>query len=89
MDDNLDLLEARVVEAVALIGDLRTENHRLAARCDDLAAQVAELEAGRQRLAQELADAKAGAGDIERYEEKRKEIEDRVGGLIRKLSALG
>lgn len=89
MDDNLDLLEARVVEAVALIQDLRAENRRLATRCDELAAEVGELEAGRQRLAQELADAKANAGDIESYEEKRKEIEDRVGGLIRKLAAIG
>lgn len=87
--DNLDLLEARVTEAVALIRDLRAENLRLATRCDELVAAVAELEAGRVRLAQELADAKASAGDIESYEEKRKEIEDRVGGLIRKLAALG
>ena len=89
MDDNLDLLETRVVEAVALIQDLRAENHRLAARNEELAAQVGALEAGGQRLAQELADAKANAGDIESYEEKRKEIEDRVGGLLQKLAALG
>lgn len=89
MDDNLDLLETRVVEAVALIQDLRAENHRLATRCDALAAEVGELEAGRLRLVQELADAKASAGDIESYEEKRKEIEDRVGGLLRKLAAIG
>ncbi len=89
MDDNLNLLEARVVEAVALIKDLRAENHRLAARNEDLVAQVGALEAGGQRLAQELADAKANAGDIESYEEKRKEIEDRVGSLIQKLAALG
>ena len=89
MDDNLDLLEAKVVEAVALIQDLRAENHRLTVRCETLAAQVGELEAGRGRLAQELADAKANAGAIESYEEKRKEIEDRVEGLLRKLAALG
>jgi hypothetical protein len=89
MDDNLNLLEARVVEAVALIGDLRAENHRLTARCEELAAEVTELEAGRLRLAQELADAKANVGDVERYEEKRKEIEDRVGGLLQKLAAIG
>jgi chromosome segregation ATPase len=89
MDDNLNLLEARVTEAVALIKDLRAENPRLATRGDELAAEVTELEAGRLRLAQELADAKANAGDIERYEEKRKEIEDRVGGLLQKLAAIG
>ncbi len=96
MDDNLQLLENKVLEAVALIKDLKAENSRLAARCEDLAArcedlaaQVAELESGRERLAAELANAQASAGDLERYEEKRKEVEDRVGGLLQKLAALG
>jgi chaperonin cofactor prefoldin len=89
MDDNLQLLEHKVLEAVALIKDLKAENARLAARCEDLGAQVAELEAGRERLAAELANAQASAGDLERYEEKRKEVEDRVGGLLQKLAALG
>jgi len=89
MDDNLQLLENRVLEAVALIKDLKAENVRLAARCADLAAQVADLEAGRERLAAELANAQASAGDLETYEAKRKEVEDRVGGLLQKLAALG
>jgi chromosome segregation ATPase len=89
MDDNLQLLEAKVLEAVALIKDLKAENSRLAARCGDLAAQVADLESGRERLAAELANARASAGDIEKYEAKRKEVEDRVGGLLQKLAALG
>ncbi len=89
MDDSLSLLETKVVEAVALIKGLRAENTRLQARCDELAAQVADLEDGRAKLAAELATARATAGDVERYEEKRKEIEDRVGGLLQKLAALG
>lgn len=89
MDDNLQLLEQKVIEAVALIKDLKAENGRLAARCGDLAAQVADLEAGQERLNAELAGARASAGDVERYEEKRKEVEDRVGGLLQKLAALG
>ncbi len=89
MEDSLSLLESKVVEAVALIKDLRADNARLQARCDELAAQVADLEDGRAKLAAELATARATAGDVERYEEKRKEIEDRVGGLLQKLAALG
>lgn len=89
MDENLQLLENKVIEAVALIKDLKAENGRLAARCQDLAAQVADLEAGRERLEAELAGVRASAGDVERYEEKRKEVEDRVGGLLQKLAALG
>lgn len=89
MDDNLNLLEQKVVEAVALIKDLRAENRRLEERCGELSAQVEDLEAARERLVRELAATKAAAGDIESYEEKRKEVEDRVGGLLQKLAALG
>ena len=89
MDDNLNLLENKVLEAVALIKDLREENRRLAARCEELAAQVNDLESGRARLAEELASVSAVAGDVDSYEEKRKEVEDRVGGLLQKLAALG
>jgi chromosome segregation ATPase len=89
MDDNLNLLENKVLEAVALIKDLRAENRRLTTQCDELAAQVGDLEASRARLAEELASASAVAGDVESYEEKRKEVEDRVGGLLQKLAALG
>ncbi|MBK7046072.1 MAG: cell division protein ZapB [bacterium] len=89
MDDNLHLLESKVLEAVGLIKELRAENGRLTARCDELAAQVADLEDSRARLSEELAGARATAGDVEGYEEKRKEVEDRVGGLLQKLAALG
>jgi predicted nuclease with TOPRIM domain len=89
MDDNLNLLENKVLEAVELIKDLRAENRRLTARCEELAAQVGDLESGRARLAEELASASAAVGDVESYEEKRKEVEDRVGGLLQKLAALG
>ena len=89
MDDNLHLVESKVLEAVGLIKELRAENGRLSARCDELAAQVADLEDSRARLSEELAGAKATVGDVEGYEEKRKEVEDRVGGLLQKLAALG
>lgn len=89
MEDSLSLLESKVIAAVALIKDLRADNAKLQARCEELSAQVADLEDGRTKLAAELATARATAGDVERYEEKRKEIEDRVGGLLQKLAALG
>lgn len=89
MDDNLQLLERKVLEAVGLIKELRAENARLASRCEEMAVQVADLEADRARLAADLAGAKASVVDVERFEEKRKEVEDRVGGLLEKLAALG
>lgn len=103
MDGNLNLLEQKIVEAVALIKELRTENQRLSSRCEVLSAQVQGLEAqvegleaqveglgtDRDRLAREMAAGSSVAGDIESYEEKRKEVEERVGGLLQKLAALG
>ena len=110
MDGNLNLLEQKIVEAVALIKELRTENQRLSSRCEVLSAQVQGLEiqvegleaqvegleaqveglgTDRDRLAREMAAGSSVAGDIESYEEKRKEVEERVGGLLQKLAALG
>lgn len=90
MDDNLHLLESKVLEAVGLIKELRAENGRSTARCDELAAQVADLEDSRARLSEGAGGGGgATAGDVEGYEEKRKEVEDRVGGLLQELPALG
>lgn len=93
MDSNLDILEAKVIEAVGLIKDLKADNERLSGRCDELEANVQELESANNRLTAELEEAQSvaqsDAGAIEVYEEKRKEIEDKVGGLLLKLEGLG
>ena len=89
MDNNLNVLEAKVLEAVGLIKDLRQENARLTGQCGELEARVAELADTNARLEQELEDARRQAADVEVYETKRKEIEDKVGGLLQKLEALG
>jgi len=89
MDSNLDILEARVIEAVGLIKELKADNARLNERCGELQAAVKDLEAANGRLTTELENARSEAGALEAYEEKRKEIEDRVGGLLRKLEGLG
>jgi chromosome segregation ATPase len=89
MDNNLNVLEAKVLEAVGLIKELRQENARLTGLCGELEARAAELAESNERLQQELADARQQAADVEVYETKRKEIEDKVGGLLQKLEALG
>jgi hypothetical protein len=89
MDSNLDILEAKVIEAVGLIKELKADNARLSDRCGELEASVQELEAANNRLTTELETARSDAGAIEVYEEKRKEIEEKVGGLLRKLEGLG
>ena len=93
MDSNLDILEAKVIEAVGLIKELKADNARLGERCGELEASLAELEAANNRLTADLEEAhdaaRSGAGAVEEYEEKRKEIEDKVGGLLQKLEGLG
>ena len=89
MDSNLDILEAKVIEAVGLIKELKADNARLGERCEELEASLAELEAANNRLTSELDEARTDAGAVEVYEEKRKEIEDKVGGLLQKLEGLG
>jgi chromosome segregation ATPase len=93
MDSNLDILEAKVIEAVGLIKELKADNERLGGRCDELEASLQELETVNNRLTAELEEARTvaqnEAGAIEVYEEKRKEIEDKVGGLLLKLEGLG
>lgn len=96
MDNNLNILETKVLEAVELIKELRAENRRLTGRKSELEGQTTALEAQIEglteqntNLSHELAEARQQAGTVEVYEEKRKEIEDKVGGLLAKLEALG
>ena len=89
MESNLNILEAKVLEAVKLIKELRVENERLNGRCEELEARTLELEDLNGRLNHQLDDARASAANVEVYEEKRKEIEVKVGGLLEQLEALG
>ena len=88
MDSNLNILEGKVLEAVALIKELREENSRLAGRKEELETRVSELEETNTRLNHELDDLRRETANVEVYEEKRKEIENRVGDLLHKLEAL-
>ncbi len=86
---NLNLLETKVLEAVALIKELRAENLILKGRCGELEACASDLEDAKRRLEHELDEARQQANTVEVYEQKRKEIEDKVGDLLRKLEAMG
>ena len=55
----------------------------------EMEARLGGLEEETTRLNHELEEASQRAGTVEVYEEKRKEIEDKVGGLLEKLEALG
>lgn len=89
MESNLNILEAKVLEAIQVIKELRQENKGLQERCDELASRCTELESQNEKLSSELEEAAGKAGDLEVYEEKRKEVEAKVGGLLEQLEALG
>jgi predicted nuclease with TOPRIM domain len=96
MDNNLSTLETKVLEAVELIKELRGENERLAnrnseleGRCEELEGRLGGLEDENTRLHQELDEARRQADSVGDFEEKRKQVEDRVSGLLAKLEALG
>lgn len=89
MESNLNILEAKVLEAVNLIKELRGENTRLSGRCEELEARLSDLEDQNARLNHELDESRQSAVNVEVYEEKRKEIEAKVGGLLDQLEALG
>ena len=89
MDTNLNALEAKVLAAVDLIKELREENGRLGTRCADLEASMQELQDENNKLKVDLDEARHSVVDVEMYEVKRKEIEDKVGGLLAQLEALG
>jgi chromosome segregation ATPase len=88
MDNNLNILEAKVLEAVALIKELRAENRRLSERCGELEAQSADLENDNRRLKHALDEAHRKVENVEVFEQKRMEIEDKVGDLLQKLEAM-
>ena len=83
MDNNLNILEAKVLEAVALIRELRAEN-----ACRELVGQNADLEEAGHRLKHELDESRQSAEVVEVFEQKRMEIEDKVGDLLQKLEAM-
>lgn len=89
MESNLNILEAKVLEAVALIKELRADNARLSERCGELEALNGELQDANNRMNQELGESRQQSETVEVYEQKRKEIEDKVGDLLQKLEAIG
>lgn len=89
MESNLNILEAKVLEAIQRIKQLKQENKALQERCDELDANCAEFKAANERLTSDLEVASQQACDFEEYEEKRKEVEAKVGGLLEQLEALG
>jgi len=88
MEELLSRLEAKVNEAVEIIQGLRRENSELGARCADLESRLQADQEQRARLERDLAEAREMAAQVEGFEEKRRLVEEKVGGLLSKLEAM-
>jgi chaperonin cofactor prefoldin len=89
MDDSISHLEEKVLQAVRLIKELRSENSQLQQHHEELQGQCEELQEDNQRMSRELEEAQQATATIERFEEKRRIIEEKVGGLLAKLEEIG
>jgi len=89
MDDSITHLEEKVLQAVRLIKELRSENSQLQLQQGELHSQCEDLKEDNQRLSRELEEARQAAATLERFEEKRRIIEEKVGGLLAKLEEIG
>ena len=89
MDNNFANLEERVLKAVGLIQDLRTENSRLQKQASEWESRFVALEETNGDLERELADARQNSAVVEDFEQKRRVIDEKVGGLLEKLDQIG
>jgi len=89
MDNSIENLEEKVLKAVRLIKDLRAENSQLMQQREVLENQCEMLEEDHQRMNRELEESRQAAATLERFEEKRRIIEEKVGGLLEKLEEIG
>ncbi len=88
MENNFAHLEEKVLKAVGLIQDLRVENTRLQERATELENRYAALQDEKERTDRQLEESRQESAAIEDFEEKRREIEEKVGGLLEKLDQI-
>jgi len=89
MEDSITHLEEKVLKAVRLIKDLRVENSNLQQQKQAMESQFEALKEDHQRMSRELEESRQAAASLERFEEKRRIIEEKVGGLLEKLEEIG
>lgn len=89
MESNFAQLEEKVLKAVRLIQELRAENSELQRKKSALQEQYEALQEDNQRLSRELEQSRLAAASAEQFAEKRRQIEEKVGGLLEKLEEIG
>lgn len=85
---SLKLLEEKVLHAVQRIQELKAENDELRRSRSGLEDQLAELKDRCDRTQRDLDASLESVAAAEQMEEKRKIIEEKVGGLLDKLDAI-
>ncbi|RKZ11857.1 hypothetical protein DRQ32_04975 [bacterium] len=86
--ETFNQLEARIGQAVTRIRSLSEERTRLAAREEELEAQLADLSGRNRNLEGELGELREVNGDRAEFESTRQEIERRVAGLLERFAEL-
>ena len=89
MEDNLVRLEEKVLRAVRVIQELRSENDRLQLQRTQLEVEFNALRERSERLGRELDEVRTSAASVESFEEQRRILEEKVGGLLEKLDQIG
>ncbi len=89
MEESLSRLEEKVLQAVRTIQDLRGENERLRRQREELEGEFARLQESHERLSRELKETRSVAAAVETFEERRRILEEKVGGLLEKLDQIG
>ena len=80
--ESFDRLEERVASAISMITRLREENQGLMAKRQQLETRIEELQHRNLRLQEDLESSKKSSVDRKELEAKKKEIENRVEGLL-------
>ena len=89
MEGNMTILEEKVLAAIDLIKSLRADLARLRAERDDLALRLDDVTEENVDLKRELGQVRRTVTDTERFEVKRRAIEEKVGGLLEMLEGIG
>jgi predicted nucleic acid-binding Zn-ribbon protein len=89
MEDSLGRLEEKVLKAVRVIQELRGENDRLQHQRTQLEADFNALQERSERLTRDLEEARSAAATVASFEEQRRILEEKVGGLLEKLDQIG
>ena len=85
---SLQKLEERVLGAVQRIQELKTENEQLRTSRDALEGQMTDLQDKFDQSQRELNETRERASAAEQLEDKRRIIEEKVGGQLDKLDAI-